>query len=207
MTNDWAAVSTAINHRMTELGVRQNELIARSRVSKSVVHEIRHNTTQRRRNARTLEALSAALGWHPHHLVAVLEGRSTPQAGDPVVMSDRDVAAGARTGSAGTDSRRPVPPGLSISQQVKMLVDLSRRPGQVHKHRTVEGQPPHATFVTLFVTVRATVTRSRNTSRKDPSRAVCWMRRAYGPRNRARPAGPLPQRDMPTARSTRPHSH
>ncbi len=92
MTKDWAAVATALNQRLTELGVRQHELVARSRVSRSAVQELRHNTTQRRRNARTLEALSVALGWHPQHLVAVLEGRSPPQAGDPVIMSDPDVA-------------------------------------------------------------------------------------------------------------------
>jgi hypothetical protein len=92
MTRDWAAVATALNHRLTELGMRQHELVARSRVSKSAVHEIRYNTAQRRRNARTLEALSVALGWHSQHLVAVLEGRSPPQAGDPVIMSDPDVS-------------------------------------------------------------------------------------------------------------------
>jgi transcriptional regulator with XRE-family HTH domain len=90
MTKDWAAVATALNHRMTELGVQQHELVARSRVSRSAVWEIRHNTAQRRRSARTLEALSVALGWHPQHLVAVLEGRSPPQVGDPVTMSNRD---------------------------------------------------------------------------------------------------------------------
>jgi hypothetical protein len=92
MTKDWAAVATALNHRLTELGMRQHELVARSRVSKTAVREIRHNTAQRRRSARTLEALSVALGWHAQHLVAVLEGRCPPQAGDPVVMSDPDVA-------------------------------------------------------------------------------------------------------------------
>jgi DNA-binding Xre family transcriptional regulator len=92
MTKEWAAVATALNYRMTELGMRQNELITRARVSKSAVHEIRHNTTQRRRNARTLEALSVALDWHPHHLAAILEGHSPPQIGDPFIMSDRDMA-------------------------------------------------------------------------------------------------------------------
>ena len=90
MTKDWTAVATALNHRMTELGVQQHELVARSRVSRSAVQEIRHNTAQRRRSARTLEALSVALGWHPQHLVAVLEGRSPPHVGDPVIMSNRD---------------------------------------------------------------------------------------------------------------------
>lgn len=88
MTEDWAAVATAINQRMTELGLQQRELIERSRLSKAVVHEIRHNATQRRRSARTLEALATALAWHPEHLIAVLDGRKPPQIEDP---TDHDV--------------------------------------------------------------------------------------------------------------------
>jgi hypothetical protein len=90
VTKDWAAVATAINQRITELGVRQCDLIERSRVSKTAAGEIQHNLAQRRRSARTLEALSVALDWHPQHLVAVLEGRRPPQAGDPIV-TDHDV--------------------------------------------------------------------------------------------------------------------
>jgi hypothetical protein len=48
---------------------------------------------------------------------------------------------------------------------------------------------------------------SRNRSRKRRPRAMRWMRRAHEHQIRTRPAGPLPQRDMPTARPTRPHSH
>jgi hypothetical protein len=43
------------------------------------VSEIRHNVKQRRRSARTLEALSVALAWHPQHLSAVLERHRPPQ--------------------------------------------------------------------------------------------------------------------------------
>lgn len=91
MTEDWPAVARAINERMTELGLRQRELIERSRVSKAAVREIQHNTVQRRRSARTLEALSSALAWHPQYLAAVLAGRTPPQIGDPIVISDNDV--------------------------------------------------------------------------------------------------------------------
>jgi transcriptional regulator with XRE-family HTH domain len=93
LTEDWAAVATAINQRMTELGLQQRELIERSRLSKAVVHEIRHNARQRRRSARTLEALAVALAWHPDHLVAVLNGREPPQIEDPAAKSDHDVPA------------------------------------------------------------------------------------------------------------------
>jgi DNA-binding Xre family transcriptional regulator len=93
VTDDWAAVATAINQRMTELDLQQRELIERSRLSKAVVHEIRHNSTQRRRSARTLEALATALSWHPEHLVAILDGRKPPQIEDPATKSDHDIPA------------------------------------------------------------------------------------------------------------------
>lgn len=92
MTEDWAEVARAIKQRMAELGLTQRELIARSQVSKAIVGELQHNTVQRRRSDRTLEALSIALDWHPNHLVAVLAGHTAlPQVGEPVVRSDDDL--------------------------------------------------------------------------------------------------------------------
>lgn len=91
MTEDWAAVASAINQRMAELGISQRELIARSQVSKSAVREIQHNVVQRRRSDRTLEALSLALDWNPGHLAAVLAGRRPPRVGEPVPRSDEDL--------------------------------------------------------------------------------------------------------------------
>jgi hypothetical protein len=91
VTENWAAVATTIQQRMTEIGMQQQELIKRSRVSKTIVTEIQHNNVRRRRSARTLEALSVALAWHPHHLDAVLEGRKPPQIGSPVAIPAHDV--------------------------------------------------------------------------------------------------------------------
>jgi hypothetical protein len=91
VTEDWAAVSTAIIDRMMELSMSQRVLIDRSRVSKAIVSEIQHNTVQRHRSERTLVALSEALQWHPNHLDAVLKGYPLPRLGDPVVTSDNDV--------------------------------------------------------------------------------------------------------------------
>ena len=91
MSEDWAAVANAISQRMTELGINQAELIERSQVSKATVGELYRNSAQRRRSARTLEALSTALGWHPRHLVAVLRGQRVPDIGEPVSRSDDDV--------------------------------------------------------------------------------------------------------------------
>ncbi|HEX4725647.1 MAG TPA: transcriptional regulator [Pseudonocardiaceae bacterium] len=90
MTEDWAAVSRVVTQRLTELGLSQQEVIVRSRISKTVVAEIQHNTVQRRRSARTLEALSAALAWHPRYLTAVLEGHMPPRPSEPVA-SGHDV--------------------------------------------------------------------------------------------------------------------
>jgi hypothetical protein len=91
VVEDWAAVSQAISQRMTELGINQRELIGRSRVSKATVGELYHNSAQRRRSARTLEALSMALEWHPQHLIAVLRGQRVPDVGEPVSRSDDDI--------------------------------------------------------------------------------------------------------------------
>ncbi len=91
MVDDWAAVSRAVNQRMSELDLNQRELIERSQVSRATVGEIRRNEAQRRRSSRTLEALSIALDWHPQHLSAVLQGRRVPEIGEPVVRSDDDV--------------------------------------------------------------------------------------------------------------------
>ena len=85
------AVARAIGQRMTEPGIIQRELIERSQVSKATVGELCHNSAQRRRSARTLEALSMALGWHPQHLVAVLKGQRFPEIGEPASRSDDDI--------------------------------------------------------------------------------------------------------------------
>lgn len=92
MTEDWAAVARAITQRVSELGLRQRELAERSHVSQAIVRELQHNVVQRRRSARTLEALSLALDWHPEHLSAVLAGRTPPESGEPRTSED-DVPA------------------------------------------------------------------------------------------------------------------
>jgi ribosome-binding protein aMBF1 (putative translation factor) len=84
VSEDWAAVANAIKERVNELGWRQRELAQRSHVSQAIVRELQHHTVERRRSARTLEALSITLGWHPQHLVAVLHGRTPPEPGEPI---------------------------------------------------------------------------------------------------------------------------
>lgn len=81
---DWAAVAEVINERVNELGWRQGELTERSHVSRATVREIQHHIVERRRSARTLEALSTALGWHPQYIAAVLRGHRPPALPEPV---------------------------------------------------------------------------------------------------------------------------
>lgn len=92
MSQDWAAVAKAIDSRLAELGLRQQQLATRAAVSLAIVRELQHNTVQRRRSARTLEALSLALEWHPRHLHAVLTGENPLQRGE-VVMVPLDTVA------------------------------------------------------------------------------------------------------------------
>jgi transcriptional regulator with XRE-family HTH domain len=74
VSEDWAAVARAINQRIDELGMTQRTLAARAQVSSAIVREIQQNKIQRRRNTKTLEALSVALNWYPEYLSAVLDG-------------------------------------------------------------------------------------------------------------------------------------
>jgi hypothetical protein len=83
VAEDWAAVARAINEHMTALGLNQREVADRSGVALSIVRELRHNTVQRRRNGRTLEAISVALDLHPRHLSNILIGRQPLDAAIP----------------------------------------------------------------------------------------------------------------------------
>lgn len=93
MSEDWVAVANAIKERVNELGWRQRELAQRSHVSQAIVRELQHHTVERRRSARTLEALSIALGWHPQHLAAVLHSRTPPEPGEPISDNGRSVSS------------------------------------------------------------------------------------------------------------------
>ncbi|MGH4017221.1 MAG: XRE family transcriptional regulator [Pseudonocardiaceae bacterium] len=93
MQQDWTAVANAIDTRLAELNWRQRELAERAQVSVAIVRELHRNTAQRRRNTRTLEALSLALGWHPEHLNALLRGRTPPERGEPETPPVDPVAA------------------------------------------------------------------------------------------------------------------
>jgi transcriptional regulator with XRE-family HTH domain len=92
VSEQWAAVAAAIDQRMVELGILQRDLAERAHVSQAIVRELQHNTAQRRRSARTLEALSTALGWHPRHLHAVLAGEQPPARSESAPLADNEIA-------------------------------------------------------------------------------------------------------------------
>lgn len=74
MPKDWDAVARAIDARMRELDLTQAELAVRADVAPETVRELRNNLKPRRRNPRTLAAISEALDWPPGHLASVLAG-------------------------------------------------------------------------------------------------------------------------------------
>jgi transcriptional regulator with XRE-family HTH domain len=75
VSEDWAAVGGTLDGRMRELKMPQKKLAERSKVSPATIRQIQHNTGRHRHGARTLEALSEALGWPPQYLDNVLHGR------------------------------------------------------------------------------------------------------------------------------------
>ncbi len=93
MGEDWATVAREVNRRADSLGLRQKDLAERSGVSLAIIREIQQNKTQRRRNPRTLEALSVALQWHPQHLSALLAGIKPPDAAPEAIPAGDPVAA------------------------------------------------------------------------------------------------------------------
>ncbi|WP_092778197.1 hypothetical protein [Actinokineospora terrae] len=79
-------MARVITDRLVVLGWRQWELVERAKVSQAIIRELQYDTNQRRRNPRTLEALSVALGLHPSHLEDVSMGLDPKPAqlpGDP----------------------------------------------------------------------------------------------------------------------------
>ncbi len=87
VAKDWDAVAAAIKTRLVEVDMTQADLANRACVALMTVRELQHNLTPRRRNPRTLAAVSEALGWPANHLTLVLEGQQPddPDAGDPML--------------------------------------------------------------------------------------------------------------------------
>ena len=76
MAKDWDAVAAAIKARLVEIDMTQADLAARAGVALMTVRELQHNLQPRRRNPRTLAAVSEALGWPGDQLARILDGQS-----------------------------------------------------------------------------------------------------------------------------------
>jgi transcriptional regulator with XRE-family HTH domain len=73
MSDNWAAVATAIRARVAELAVTQKDLAVRSGVSESTIRQLMNNYGPRRRARHTLEDVSRGLQWPANHLTRVLD--------------------------------------------------------------------------------------------------------------------------------------
>lgn len=76
MSQDWSALGAAISDRLQEQGMTMTDLANKSEVSLTTVRELVHVLNTRKRNPRTLTALSEALGWPGNHLAKVLRGNA-----------------------------------------------------------------------------------------------------------------------------------
>jgi transcriptional regulator with XRE-family HTH domain len=110
VSEDWVAVAEAITGRMREIKLSQRDLAVHSNVSVATIREIQRHRISRRRNPRTLESLSEALGWPRQHLDAVLNGR-LPQ--DPAEAGRDESDLRARLGE--------------LEQRLDMIVDVVHR--------------------------------------------------------------------------------
>lgn len=87
MAKDWDGVAAAIRARMAEIDMTQADLAARAGVALMTVRELQQNLQPRRRNPRTLAAVSEALGWPGDQIARILEGQPTADVDqdDPVL--------------------------------------------------------------------------------------------------------------------------
>ncbi|MFD1320050.1 helix-turn-helix domain-containing protein [Micromonospora sonneratiae] len=81
-------MASAINGRMAEVPMTQQELAERSKVSVATLRELQYAKANRKRSARTLAAISQALGWPDDYLQAVLTGATLPAGSKSVGQSD-----------------------------------------------------------------------------------------------------------------------
>jgi hypothetical protein len=74
MSQDWTALGRAIADRLEDEGMTMTDLANKSNVSLTTVRELVHVLNTRKRNPRTLAALSEALNWPSDHRTKVLRG-------------------------------------------------------------------------------------------------------------------------------------
>jgi DNA-binding Xre family transcriptional regulator len=89
---DWPAVAAALNQRMAERRIGQQELAQLSGVSVSTLRQVQHGAGRRVQN-KTLTAISRALEWPEQHLTGVLvSNRETRTAGASAVDESQVLA-------------------------------------------------------------------------------------------------------------------
>jgi len=76
MSQDWTALGRAIADRLQDQGMTMTDLANKSGVSLTTVRELVHVLNTRKRNPRTLTALSEALAWPGDHLAKVLRSQA-----------------------------------------------------------------------------------------------------------------------------------
>lgn len=76
MSQDWTALGRAIADRLEDQGMTMTDLANKSGVSLTTVRELVHVLNTRKRNPRTLVALSEALAWPADHLAKVLRSQA-----------------------------------------------------------------------------------------------------------------------------------
>jgi len=87
VAKNWQAVADAIVARLNELDMTQADLSHRAGVALETVRELQHNLRPRRRNPRTLAAVSKALGWPEGRLAEIADGElSDSSAGQDAVQ-------------------------------------------------------------------------------------------------------------------------
>jgi transcriptional regulator with XRE-family HTH domain len=84
VSEDWAAVCQAVNQRMREGEISQQQLAKRSGVSPATIRLIQHHPGDHRHTQRTLEAVSKALDWRSDYLDNVLNGRPQQEIAEQV---------------------------------------------------------------------------------------------------------------------------
>lgn len=79
---DWRGLAAALNARMTDRRIGQQELADRAGVSVATLRILQHGGGERRVQNATLAAVSRALGWPADYLLSVLLRRPLPDAED-----------------------------------------------------------------------------------------------------------------------------
>jgi transcriptional regulator with XRE-family HTH domain len=91
VAKDWDAVAAAINTRLAELEMTQQELATAANVSTATLRELQQNRNPRRRSPRLLEAVSVGLKLPAERLGEVADGFLAEAGRDRVAVLEAEV--------------------------------------------------------------------------------------------------------------------